>query len=180
MKRRPTRPTLAVTDEAVRLIRAGCPLDVVASYLLGARSGDLYEWLTIGAGLHPTRYKIRVPKPYKDFHDRIVKAQAEAELRQVAALEKKGSDRYRMFWLERRAPARWAKTETVEVTAGGSALELAARLRQLRASTPDPRALPEHFEGITPVYSTLDERTSLVTAPPLTGSYLDVTPPESR
>ena len=150
-RRRPraTRPTAAITAAAVRYLKAGCPLDVVAKIVLGARYDELYRWLLVGSGQEPTM--IRVPKPYCEFHDRVVRAMAEAEARNVVTLQESGSPKWALAWLRARAPQQWSSKDTAAVealvphtTKDGRVLmvppELAAFLARMRSEKyVDPR-----------------------------------------
>jgi len=115
-RKRASHPTAAITAAAVRYLKAGCLLEVVAKILLGARSDELYRWLLVGSGQDPKT--IRVPKPYRDFHDRVVRAMAEAEARNVMALQKGGRPKWALAWLRMRAPQQWGSKDT----AAGEAL----------------------------------------------------------
>ncbi len=154
MNKRPTRPTAAITAEAVRYLKAGVALEVVARLILGAKHDQMYRWLVIGAGQDPT--KLRIPKAYRLFHDAVTKAQAEAEARNTLALQRDGSPKWALEWLKRRAPERWAAEEATAVLVpfvgkGGEAIMLpAAMASQLaalkREPYTDPRMLPEDTE----------------------------------
>ncbi len=152
MKRRPTRPTAAITAEATRYLKAGCPLEVVAKILLGARHDEMYRWLIVGSGQDPQM--IRVPKPYRVFHDNVVRAMAEAEARNVVALQKGGSPKWALAWLRARAPQRWGSQDTAageaqmpHTTKDGRVImvpaDVAAFLDRRRSEKyVDPRQLP--------------------------------------
>src|SRR5216683_1810543 len=112
--KRSKRPTAAITQEVVRLLRAGVPIETAAKVVLGSKWDDLFRWLLIGAG--EDKSYVRVPKPFKVFHDEVTKAQATAEVRNVAVLQKSGSPRYALEWLKRRAPERWGVTDHTKIT----------------------------------------------------------------
>ena len=175
MKRR--RLTKQFILDAARYVKAGVPLDVVARLLLPVKEADsFFLWLAVGSDPTVEPQLLR-RKLYKDFAAAIDRASAECEARHALIVQKGGS-KWSAWWLSRRHPSRWGDRATLVVeTPTGDTRTLASRLKALRASTPDPRALPEHVEEVEAVYSTIDERTTVVTAPPLTDGYLDVTPP---
>ncbi len=151
MNKRPTRPTAAITAEAVKYLKAGVALEVVARLILGSKHDELFRWLVVGAGQDPKM--IRIPKAYRLFHDAVTKAQAEAEARNTLALQRDGSPKWALEWLRRRAPERWASTETTAVLVPFAGKDgqthllpaaMADQIRQLKAEQyTDPRMLAE-------------------------------------
>ena len=149
MKR--TRPTAAITAEAVKFLKAGVALEVVARLILGSKHDSMYRWLVVGAGQDPKM--IRIPKPYRLFHDSIVKAQAEAEARNTLALQRGGNPKWALEWLRRRAPERWSATEATAVLVpfagrdGQTHLLPAGMADQIRAMKSEPYTDPRMLEG---------------------------------
>ena len=188
-KRIPKKPTRELIAEAVKYVKLGCPLDLTARLLLGAANQDrFFHWLAIASDptVEPQLLRRGI---YKDLLAAVDKASAECELRQIAVVQKGQQPRWAAWFLSRRHPSRWGDRVAVEVTEPGSGLALAARLKALRASTPDPRALPEHVEEVEHVVPPRPPKVEVLEPLDVVGrgepehvAYLPVPvrPPESR
>jgi hypothetical protein len=155
--KRPRKPTLAVQTEVVRLLRAGVPLETAFKVVLGSKFDDGFAWLLRGAGQHPD-YPIK-RKPWTTFHDAVVRAQAEAEARNAAVLQR-GGPKWAAVWLRARHPEHWplpVKGVAVSVSTEFSRpVSFAEECKIVRSRAYDPRALaaagqtePETVEQVT-------------------------------
>ena len=100
MRGRPTKLDPQVASRIVDLVRAGNYIDTAAGTCNIHRS-TLYRWLQKG--------EQQRSGPFRDFHDAVVKAQAESESRDLLLIAKAAVDDWRAAaWrLERRSPRRY-------------------------------------------------------------------------
>jgi transposase len=106
---RPTKLTEAVQDKIVQAIRAGNYAEA-AGRVAGISPSTYYRWLERG--------EREEQGPYRDFHDAVRKAEAEAEVHAVAILRRAMPEDWRaaLAYLERRHPQRWRRHEARELT----------------------------------------------------------------
>lgn len=92
-------------EKAYRYVAAGNYIETVCVYL-GISKNTWYTWLKKG---EKQRQGI-----YRDFYDAIKKAEAEAEMRNVAIIQEAARDTWQAaaWFLERKYPERWGKRET--------------------------------------------------------------------
>lgn len=106
---RPTKLTAGVRDRIVQAIRTGNYAEPSAR-AAGVAPSTYYRWLARGereqAGI------------YRDFHDAVRLAEAEAEVHAVAILRRAMSEDWRagLAYLERRYPARWRRQTSTELS----------------------------------------------------------------
>jgi hypothetical protein len=124
---RPTRPgrtpllNAQTQDRIVSAVRAGSYLDDAAA-LAGIGRATLFEWLTRGRLADQkaqTGEKLTDrERLYLDFTDAVETARAEAQLRNVAIIQKaanEGTWQAAAWFLERTNPRKWGRHETVEI-----------------------------------------------------------------
>src|SRR3954452_12107974 len=104
---RPTKLTADVHSRIMQAIRAGNYAEA-ACRAAGIAPSTFYRWLERGE-----REQEGI---YREFHDELRRAEAEAEVHAVAVLRRAMPDDWRaaLAYLERRHPARWRRTETRE------------------------------------------------------------------
>ena len=105
---RRTKLTPDVQKRVVEAIRAGNYKEVAARYA-GIGESTFYEWLKRGAS-----HRVG----YVEFAEAVKNAEAEAEVRDVALIEKAAMENWTAAaWrLERRYPDRWGRRERHEIT----------------------------------------------------------------
>ena len=104
---RPTKLTPETQKSICDAIRAGNYQDVAAQYA-GITAATFYNWMVKGeAG----------KKSYLEFFDAVKKAQADAEVRNVAIIGQAAQKTWQAaaWLLERRNPDRWANKEKREL-----------------------------------------------------------------
>ena len=109
---RPTKLTPEVSDRVLQAIRAG-NFQSTAARFAGIDPGAFHRWMRRGE---------REPRGiYGDFHDRVERALAEAEVRDIAMIERASQSHWQAAaWrLERMHPERWGRKERVEHTGQG-------------------------------------------------------------
>lgn len=106
MAGRPTKLTPELQKKIIDAIRAGNYMETAAAYA-GISKDTFFRWLRKGA-----RAKSGI---YKEFHDAVEKALAEAEVRDVMIIANAAtSDWKAAAWrLERKFPDRWGRKESV-------------------------------------------------------------------
>lgn len=124
---RPARPgripllNTQTQDKIVSAVRAGSYLDDAAA-LAGVSRHALFEWLAKGRQAQEkanTGHDLTDRETlYADFTDAVETARAEAQLRNVAIIQKaanEGTWQAAAWFLERTNPRKWGRFETVEV-----------------------------------------------------------------
>src|SRR5713226_7124076 len=150
MKRAPKRPTRAFVEEVCRYIRAGAPVETAFRITLGAQWATGFEWMAVGA--REARPELLRRAAYKRLLDSVTKAEAEAEMRHLAVLQRGQQQKWSAWWLARRHPQRWATVETLKHTVDESAAEFLAQIRALKAEPyQDPRMLEDAPEPVEPL-----------------------------
>jgi transposase len=107
---RPTKFSPVIQEKIVTALRSGAYIETAAVYA-GINKDTLYAWLKKGA-----RAKNR-KSIYSQFSDAVEKAQAEAEMRDVAVISKSANSGHwqASAWrLERKFPARWGRRDAKE------------------------------------------------------------------
>lgn len=100
--------TPEVQKKIVDAIAAGCH-DVVAAGVAGIHKATFYRWLEAGesaqAGI------------FCDFCAAVKKAEFDAEARNVVVIQKAAADTWTAsaWWLERKHPDRWARTDKAKI-----------------------------------------------------------------
>jgi hypothetical protein len=105
---RPTKLTPDIQKKIVSVIRLGHYIETAAAYA-GVSKQTLYNWMRQGA-----REDTGI---YRDFHDQVTMALAEAEIRDLAYIEKaakKGSWQAAAWKLSRRFPKRWGRESVLD------------------------------------------------------------------
>lgn len=120
---RPTKLTEARKTQIVRKIRAG-NFAVIAATSSGITEQTYYNWLARGQedlAAEDTRGSI-----YARFFESVKAAEAEAEVKQLAAMQTDDKWQRRAWWLERRYPKRWGQKSALELSGpGGGPLAVA-------------------------------------------------------
>lgn len=123
-RRYESKITEALIDEIVKYIRIGCYIET-AIVLAGINKDTFYKWCRQG---HEEKRGLK-----RLFLERVTKALAEAELRDIAYIDKaiqNGVWQAAAWRLERKFPTRWGKRDHLEiehiVTPDGGALPLAS------------------------------------------------------
>jgi transposase len=104
---RPTKLTPEVRDRVVAALRAGNYRGPSAR-ASGISEATFHRWMKRG-----DKAKSGI---YRDFHEEVLRAEAEAEVHAVAVIRKKMPDEWRAaaHYLERRFPDRWRRRESIE------------------------------------------------------------------
>ena len=111
MAGRPTKCTPELTEKICEYLASGCYV-CTACALVGISDQTLSNWKQRGeAG----------EEPYLGFVDAIKDAEARAEARAVALVQKAMVDDWKaaMTWMERKFPDRWSRGERREITGAG-------------------------------------------------------------
>ena len=108
---RPSKLSESVQGRIVQAIRAG-NYGEQACRAAGISPSTYYRWLERGAE--------QTNGSYRDFHDAVRQAEAEAEVHAVAIVRRAMADDWRaaITYLERRYPARWRRQQTTELVGG--------------------------------------------------------------
>jgi alpha-galactosidase/6-phospho-beta-glucosidase family protein len=119
MTGRPTKLTPEVQDKIVTALRAGNYQETAARYA-GINHDTFYEWMRRG--------KDEPGSIFSDFAEAVEKAKADAEVRDVALIDRAAADgnwQAAAWKLERKFPNRWGRVNRTEVTgADGGALKV--------------------------------------------------------
>ncbi|MBH8598606.1 MULTISPECIES: hypothetical protein [unclassified Thermoactinomyces] len=105
---RPTKLTPDIQKKIVSIIRLGHYIETAAAYA-GISKQTIYNWMRQGAREEKGKYR--------NFHDAVTKALAEAEIRELAYIDqaaKKGSWQAAAWILSRRFPNRWGKETALD------------------------------------------------------------------
>lgn len=137
---RPTKLTPQVRERVEQAMRAGS-YAIAACRAAGIAESTFYRWLERGeeeeSGI------------YREFHDAIRKAEAEAEVRAAATVTKAmGSDwRAAIALLERRFPSRWRRHLSTELVGkdGGPIRSEQSRIDLTKLSEDDLKQLEEIY-----------------------------------
>lgn len=110
---RPTKLTPEVQDRIVQAIAAGNYIEVAAAYA-GVHKATLYRWLEHADD--PGAEEI-----YRDFRDALESARAQAEVRNVALIQKAATTTWQAaaWHLERTSHQRWGRRTIVTGEDGG-------------------------------------------------------------
>ena len=119
---RPSIITPEMTNRIVQLLKAGNYVETAAA-MAGVSKQTLFNWMKRGARERERleknpRAKVRLKEaPYADFLDSVEKAQAQAEVVDVAAISAgaRGSWQAAAWRLERKFPARWGRRDHLKV-----------------------------------------------------------------
>lgn len=93
------------------------------------RAGNYYEPACVYAGIDYATFRRWMQRgeqathgPYREFREAVLRAEAEAEIRAVALINKAMPDDWRaaQMFLERRHPERWGKREQVQAAVTGT------------------------------------------------------------
>ena len=110
-----------IQDNIVSAVRAGAYLDDAAA-MSGISRHALFEWLAKGRDAHQKAdqgHELSDRETlYADFTDAVETARAEAQLRNVAIIQKaanEGTWQAAAWYLERTNPRKWGRHETFEV-----------------------------------------------------------------
>lgn len=106
---RQTKLTPQVRAAICQRIAAGNHKNV-AAVSCGVDPATFYEWIARGEGRDPDRAQTPL---YADFAEAVKKAEADAEVRNVALIEQAAGKEWTAaaWWLERKFPERWAKKQ---------------------------------------------------------------------
>ena len=113
-KGRPTKLTPEVQDRIIEALRAGNYQDTAAAYA-GVSRTAFYRWMEQGA-------QDDAPAIYRDFRDAVEKARSEAEVRNVALIQRaaqEGTWQAAAWFLERSFQQRWGRKQEVSGPGGG-------------------------------------------------------------
>ncbi len=117
---RPSKLTPEIQAKIVEAITAGNYLETSARYA-GVGVATFYTWMSKGEGKH-------AKSPYKEFREAVEKARADAEVRNIALIQRtaqEGTWQAAAWFLERSHPQKWGKRSAVEVTGSdGGAVKL--------------------------------------------------------
>lgn len=164
---KPTRPgrtpllNAQLQDRIVSAVRAGSYLDDAAS-LAGVHRATLFRWIAAGRDaqqkLEAGETLTDKEQQVYDFCDAVETARAEAQLRNVAIIQKaanEGTWQAAAWYLERTNPRKWGRHETVEI---GVADDRPAEISEI-ASLLDQRIarMRERSLGIIDVQEADDE-----------------------
>jgi hypothetical protein len=115
---RPCKLNVATASAIIELVEKGVPINTAAQQC-GISADAIAEWLR--RGLPATDVKtgkpIAAPAAFVAFRERLLAAQARAESTMVEHLATAAvtDPKAAQFWLERRAPQHWSKTDKLEV-----------------------------------------------------------------
>ena len=132
---RHTKLTPEVQDAICANLAEGIYVET-ACILAGVCKATFYKWKTRGeAG----------EQPYVDFVDAVTRAEAEAERRAIAHIQRAGEEdpRHLEWWLERKHSDRWARREKHEVSGPGGGPQ---EYRHTVTSVPEVLANPQAAE----------------------------------
>lgn len=105
-----------VRDDIIEGVRAGLTVEVAAQ-MVGINDATFYTWMARARG--EDRDGLGDPEGiYREFHDEVLKARAQAEARDVSLIRTAARTDWRAaaWYLERSRPQRWGKTERVQVS----------------------------------------------------------------
>ena len=113
MAGRPTKCTPELTEKICEYLASGCYV-CTACQAVGISETTLGNWRARAA---------KGEEPYVTFVEATKEAEAKAELRALALVQKAMPENWAaaMTWMERKFPARWSRGERREVTGAGGA-----------------------------------------------------------
>ena len=136
---RPTKLTQARHDKIVRDIRAG-NFAQVAAVASGITEQTYYNWLTRGQADLASDDPDTHGSIFARFFEAVKRAEAEAEVKQLAALQRDDKWQRRAWWLERRFPKRWGQKQSLELSGpDGGPVEVTANAQAELAAFLDER-----------------------------------------
>ncbi len=109
---RPSKLTTEVQERIVSALRAGNYQDTAASYA-GISAKTFYEWMNRGKSDDPAE------EIYSEFREAVLKAKADAEIRDVALIDRAANDgswQAAAWKLERKYPQRWGRVQRTEIS----------------------------------------------------------------
>jgi hypothetical protein len=108
---RPTKCTPELTEKICEYLASGCYV-CTACQAVGISETTLGNWRARAA---------KGEEPYVTFVEATKEAEAKAELRALALVQKAMPENWAaaMTWMERKFPARWSRGERREVTGAG-------------------------------------------------------------
>jgi transposase len=109
---RPTKLTPEVQDKIVAALRAGNYQETAAMYA-GVEARTFYRWMERGESDGTE------DEPYRQFRQAVEKAKADAEVRDIALIDKAahdGSWQAAAWKLERKFPNRWGRVTRTEIS----------------------------------------------------------------
>ena len=107
---RPTKLTPEVQERIVQALRAGNYQETAAAYA-GIGESTFYEWMERG--------RDEPGSVYSEFVEAVTKAKADAEVRDVALIDKAATDgswQAAAWKLERKFPHRWGRVNRTEIS----------------------------------------------------------------
>ena len=110
MMGRPTKLTPEVQERIVQALRAGNYQETAAAYA-GIGESTFYEWMERG--------RDEPGSVYSEFVEAVTKAKADAEVRDVALIDKAATDgswQAAAWKLERKFPHRWGRVNRTEIS----------------------------------------------------------------
>lgn len=108
---RPTKLTKARHDAIVKAIEQGNFAQVAAA-ANSITEQTYYNWLNRGQ----VDIEAGTSSIYARFFEAVKEAEAQAEIRQMAELQRDDKWQRRAWWLERRFPKRWGQKQSLEVS----------------------------------------------------------------
>jgi transposase len=109
---RPTKLTPEVQDKIVAALRAGNYQETAAMYA-GVEARTFYRWMERGESDGTE------DEPYRQFRQAVEKAKADAEVRDIALIDKAahdGSWQAAAWKLERKFPHKWGRVNRTEIS----------------------------------------------------------------
>lgn len=109
---RPTKLTPEVQERIVQALRAGNYQETAATYA-NITAKTFYEWMKRGESDDESE------RIYRDFREAVEKAKADAEVRDVALIDKAATDgswQAAAWKLERKFPQRWGRVHRTEIS----------------------------------------------------------------
>lgn len=112
---RPSKLTQARHNKIVADIRAGNYAQI-AAVASGITEQTYYNWLNRGAEHKASDDPELRGSIYAKFFEAIKRAEAEAEVKQLRAMQTDDKWQRRAWWLERRFPKRWGQKQSLELS----------------------------------------------------------------
>ena len=112
---RPTKLTEARHRKIVADIRAG-NFAQIAAVASGITEQTYYNWLNRGAADLASEEAADHASIYAKFFEAVKRAEAEAEVKQLRAMQTDDKWQRRAWWLERRFPKRWGQKQSLELS----------------------------------------------------------------
>jgi hypothetical protein len=112
---RPTKLTDARHRKIVADIRAG-NFAQIAAVASGITEQTYYNWLNRGQADLGSEEPSDHVSIYAKFFEAVKRAEAEAEVKQLRAMQTDDKWQRRAWWLERRFPKRWGQKQSLELS----------------------------------------------------------------